>query len=187
MENGKLFYIVGPSGAGKDSLLQYARKEVKPELVKFARRYITRAADPDGENHVPVSHQEFLRLEEESFFKLWWESHGNLYGVGPEIDRWMKKGFNVVMNGSRGYLPEALKRYPNMYTVLVEVSEAVLRIRLNGRGRETAEAIEQRIQRSRQFQNFQAPNIIRINNDRPLHISGSEFVSIITGRVPAVG
>ena len=179
MNKGKLFYVVGASGAGKDSLMDYARKNIDEHSVKFASRHITRPADSGGEDHIAVTHEQFAALKRSSEFVLYWESHGNWYGVHKEIDAWLVDGINVVVNGSRGYLPTALEKYPDLRTILVEVSESVMRERLKKRGRESEEEIEKRIERSKSFQNFKAPNMIRIDNDQPLHISGAKFISCI--------
>ena len=178
---GKLFYVIGPSGAGKDSLIDYAKRHGTPERIKFVRRYITRAANAGFERHIEVTRAGFQAKLEERFFALWWESHGNYYGISAVIDEWMEMGYNVVMNGSRGYLPKAIERYPDLVAVLVEVSPEVLRNRLHNRGRETSEQIEKRIQRSRQFDNLTAPNLVRINNDVALELSGARFIEIISG------
>ena len=55
-------YVMGPSGAGTDSVLARARALIPSDLpVAFAHRYITRPADAGGENHVALSEAEFER------------------------------------------------------------------------------------------------------------------------------
>lgn len=102
MAEGKLFYVIGPSDSGKDSLLRYARARLGPvSRVVFAHRYITRPVDVNGENHVALTKAEFGLLA------MHWRSHGHRYGIGREIDLWLAKGCQVVVNGSREYLPQA--------------------------------------------------------------------------------
>ena len=180
MSKGKLFYVVGPSGAGKDTLISYAKKKTEGKKTIFVRRYITRPADAGGEDHISIKPEDFKKKLSQSFFALWWESHSNFYGISGEIDDWIEAGYHTVVNGSRGYLQKALAIYPDMITILVEVSETVLKERLRNRGRETDSEIEQRIIRSRMFDNFAAPNLIRLKNDHALTISGDRFVDIIT-------
>jgi len=124
---GKLIYVVGPSGAGKDSLMAYARQHLNGKKVRFVQRYITRPADAGGEAHTEITVEAFHQKRAAGYFALWWESHGNYYGISREIDRWLAEGDQVVVNGSRGYLPEAHKSYPDLVSVLVELSEEVLR------------------------------------------------------------
>ncbi len=50
----KLFYVIGPSGAGKDSVLDYARQHATASLpASFAHRYITRVAESGNETMWP--------------------------------------------------------------------------------------------------------------------------------------
>jgi ribose 1,5-bisphosphokinase len=178
---GTLFYVVGASGAGKDSLMTYARARVGDRsAVFFAHRYITRAADVGGENHVAINRAEFARMKALDLFALDWESHGCCYGLGREIDLWLERGANVVINGSRGFLPEASSRYPNLCVVLVEVSAAILRARLETRGREKPEEIERRIARATEF-NVEHSNMVTIRNNGALNEAGDRFANVLCG------
>lgn len=181
---GRLIYVIGPSGAGKDTLIQYVREHKSDGLpLLFAHRYITRPADAGGENHVALTVPEFQLRKSHDLFALDWGSHGNYYGIGKEIDQWLSKGLSVVVNGSRGYLPNALARYPDMHTMLVEVSEEVLYHRLMNRGRESETEILKRIERSGKFNEIDAPNLCRINNDKDIHVSGEAFLEVVKGLV----
>jgi ribose 1,5-bisphosphokinase len=191
---GTLFYVIGPSGAGKDSLMTYAREQLagqSPEQqpgrssgqkpVLFAHRYITRPMDAGGENHVCLTVSEFLTRQTLGLFALHWQSHQNHYGIGAEIITWMNAGANVVVNGSREYLPTASERFPEMKVILIEVSPDVLRHRLTERGRESPAEIETRIARSQQIAPVSHPNLIRLSNDAPLVESGGRFVALLIG------
>lgn len=176
---GTLFYVVGPSGVGKDTLLAYARKRLAGGGgVLFAHRYITRPAEAGGEWHVPVSRAEFVTMRDRGLFALHWESHGNGYGIGREIDGWMASGLNVVMNGSRGHLGVALERYPRLRVVLVRASASVLRRRLEVRGRENRAEIEARVARAGAFA-IEAPDMIVIENDGPIAEAGERLLEAI--------
>ena len=108
-----LFYVIGASGAGKDTLMNYARSTINgAEPVIFANRYITRPPFTGNENHIHLSREEFEARINANLFALYWESHEQYYGIGTEINGWMECGFNVVVNGSRQYLPVAQQRYP---------------------------------------------------------------------------
>ncbi|MGQ7958703.1 phosphonate metabolism protein/1,5-bisphosphokinase (PRPP-forming) PhnN [Pseudomonas sp. SP16.1] len=148
---GRLIYLMGPSGSGKDSLLQAARAPLERCGCRFARRVITRSAEAVGEDAVGVTPAEFDRLEAEDAFALSWRANGLAYGIPREIDHWLADGKDVLINGSRGHLDEALQRYPQLLAILLQVDEAVLRERLLARGRETPEQIEARLERSRSF------------------------------------
>ena len=58
---GRLVYVVGPSGAGKDSIIAYARERLGANCHVFARRHITRPADSGGEDHIAISQADFER------------------------------------------------------------------------------------------------------------------------------
>ena len=84
--DGSLLYVMGPSGAGKDSVLGRARALLPSDApVVFAHRYITRPADTGGENHVAVTRAEFAMRRDHGLFAYHWGAHGNDYGVGREI------------------------------------------------------------------------------------------------------
>ena len=182
---GTLFYIVGPSGAGKDTLMNHARQCLSPAApVLFAHRYITRPATAGGENHVALTSPEFTRMRELGLFALDWESHGLAYGIGCEIDRWLAQGADVVVNGSRGYLAEASSRYPSLRVVLLTVSPAVLRARLEARGRESSAEINARLRRASEFV-IEHPNLVTLRNDGTVLESGDAFMRVLRETQPA--
>lgn len=182
---GTLFYVVGASGAGKDSLMAYARARLGGRApVFFAHRYITRPAEAGGENHVAVSKAEFAQMKALDLFALAWESHGFCYGLGREIGLWLERGANVVMNGSRAFLPVAERRFPGLAVVLIEVSPAVLRARLVARGREAPEEIAERLARAAEFTVIH-PNLVTIRNNGSLAEAGDALVAVLRGGRPA--
>ena len=148
---GTLVYVMGPSGSGKDSLLAHVRQVMSAAYtltwnicadartalrpIFFTRRYITRPANAGGERHYPLTREEFQLRKSRGDFSLSWESHGLCYGIGAGIDSRLAVGAVVVVNGSREYLPEALKRYPTLLPVLIAARPEVLRERLEKRGR----------------------------------------------------
>lgn len=149
--SGRLIYLMGPSGSGKDSLLNAARERLAERGCVIARRVITRSAEAVGEDAIGVSPAEFDRQEAADAFALSWRANGLAYGIPRQIDDWLAAGQDVLVNGSRGYLPQARERYPELLAILLQVDEAALRQRLQARGRESAEQIEARLARSRDF------------------------------------
>ncbi|WP_308598041.1 phosphonate metabolism protein/1,5-bisphosphokinase (PRPP-forming) PhnN [uncultured Desulfovibrio sp.] len=145
---GTLIYVMGPSGSGKDSLLSALRPRLRGLPVAFARRYISRPACAGGEQHMALSAGSILAMEAQGRLAMRWSSHGCQYGIGRSIDGSLERGICVIVNGSREYLPEALRRYPDLLPVLVEVEPAILRQRLLARGREQGRDLEERLQRA---------------------------------------
>ncbi|HWV08603.1 phosphonate metabolism protein/1,5-bisphosphokinase (PRPP-forming) PhnN [Pseudomonas sp.] len=148
---GRLIYLMGPSGSGKDSLLNVARERLAARGCQIARRVITRSAEAVGEDALAVSLDQFDAQERAGAYAMSWRANGLAYGIPRQIDDWLAAGQDVLVNGSRGYLEVARQRYPHLLPVLLQVDEAVLRQRLLARGRETPEQIEQRLARSRSF------------------------------------
>ena len=175
---GTLFYLMGPSGVGKDTLINYARKRINGRLpILFAHRYITREIAAGDENHVELSNLEFQSRKSLGLFAMDWESHGNYYGIGKEIDLWLECGASVVVNGSREFLPKATELYPNLQVILISASEQILFERLISRGRETKEEILKRIERSKKFiEGIAHINCTIIDNSQELDTSGKELV-----------
>jgi ribose 1,5-bisphosphokinase len=181
--NGTLYYVVGPSGAGKDALLDYARVRLPKGVdVRFARRWITRGAGSAGENHLPVSHEEFARMAAAGRFAMQWSANGNRYGIGCEIRDWLKEGATVVVSGSREYLPQALKNFPELKVISITVSPEALRGRLERRGRETAREIETRIKRAARFALPAGVASIDIANNNSLDAAGEVMLAALVGR-----
>lgn len=143
---GRLWYVVGPSGAGKDSVIGYARAHCPTGLpLVFAHRYITRPADAGGENHVALSEAEFHWRAERGLFALAWTRNGLHYGIGREVQDWLADGIDVVVNGSRHSLETARTVFPGIRPVWVTAPPVLLAERLARRGREDAAAIAARL------------------------------------------
>ncbi|MGH6881019.1 MAG: phosphonate metabolism protein/1,5-bisphosphokinase (PRPP-forming) PhnN, partial [Hypericibacter sp.] len=142
---GRLFYVMGASGVGKDSLLTFVRQAGDPLHVAVAHRYITRPARAGGENHIALSEAEFRARLGAGWFALHWRSHGFFYAIGREIDLWRRGGINVVLNGSREYLPEALEAYPDLVLILITAEPALIASRLTARKRESGPEIAERL------------------------------------------
>ncbi|QCA20237.1 ribose 1,5-bisphosphokinase [Citrobacter freundii] len=173
---GKLIWLMGPSGSGKDSLLAELRQQEQAKLL-VAHRYITRAANAGNENHIALSEQEFFTRAGQNLLALSWHANGLYYGVGVEIDLWLHAGFDVVVNGSRAHLPQAKSRYgAALLPVCLQVSQDVLRQRLLARGRENETEIVARLERAARY----APEDCHtLNNDGSLLQSVNTLLTLM--------
>ena len=182
MPQGVLYYVVGASGAGKDSVIRYARESLAhaPDVL-FAHRYITRPLRPDGENHVELTTAEFLVRKRHGLFSMDWESYGFHYGIGVEIDTWLGRGLAVVVNGSRSYIPVARQRYGAMKVVWITAGPDVLAARLSGRGRESRAEIAARLTRNAKLGTRPPAGELQIDNDGALERAGSRLVALLSG------
>jgi len=180
MIRGTLFYLIGASGSGKDSLLEGCRKRLPAQLrCCVAHRYITRSADAGGENHIHLSESEFLLREQLGLFAMNWYSHGYHYGIGNEIDTWLDSGANVLVNGSREYLSHAMSMYDELVPVLIDVGIDTLRQRLIIRGREMEEEIERRLTRHQQMIAKMPECTLHIRNEGPLEDGVQALLDVI--------
>jgi ribose 1,5-bisphosphokinase len=162
---GRLIYLIGPSGSGKDSLLDAARARLAERGCRIVRRVITRSAEAVGEAALGVSPQQFVDMEAEGAFALSWHANGLSYGIPREIDDWLAAGHDVLVNGSRGYLQKTRERYPNVLVLLLTVNQAVLCERLLARGRESVAEIDARLARNARFNQR-----VLADNDPTLHV-----------------
>ena len=135
-----LILVVGPSGAGKDTLLAAAKRALADDpRFRFARRVITRPAEAGGEDHEAVSDAEFVRRD----FALKWRAHGLHYGIPAEA---IAKGSITVANVSRTVISEAARRF-QVRVIEVTAPPDVLAARLGSRGREAEADVASRLAR----------------------------------------
>ncbi|MBY5403344.1 phosphonate metabolism protein/1,5-bisphosphokinase (PRPP-forming) PhnN [Rhizobium leguminosarum] len=147
-ERGIMVVVVGPSGAGKDTLMNLAARRFKGrDDVHFVRRVITRHRDAGGEDHLSVSLQGFAAMEQSGSFAVWWEAHGLKYGIPAEVSVALSRGHVVVANGSRSALHRFQAAFPRLKVINVTARPEVLAGRLEARGRETHEDIMARLAR----------------------------------------
>jgi ribose 1,5-bisphosphokinase len=172
-----LVYFMGPSGAGKDSLLAWLRQQLPAHApVHWARRTISRPPDPAGEQHEDVSPEAHAALQAAGGFALHWQANGLAYGVRrSELDA-LAQGRWLFVNGSRAYFPQALQRYPALVAVHITASAGVLRERLLARGRETPAQVEARVQRALQFQTPAGVAGIEVRNDTRIDDAGRQLL-----------
>ncbi|MBH1929777.1 ribose 1,5-bisphosphokinase [Serratia rubidaea] len=174
----QLIYLMGASGAGKDSLLAALRNAADAAPL-VAHRYITRPAQAGCENHVALSEREFLRRRANGLFALDWQAHHTRYALGIEVDLWLLQGIDVVVNGSRAYLPYARQRYgAQLLPLCLQVEPAVLRRRLEQRGRENSGQIEQRLARAAAYS--VPSDCLRLDNNGALSDTLAALLQLLT-------
>ena len=146
---GRLVYVMGPSGSGKDTVLQGLQSRL--DGCHLACRIITRPVEAFEAHATSVSADEFNRLEARGDLAMAWRANGLAYGIPDGIDAVLDGGRDVLMNGSRAYLPQARARYANLLAVMLTVDPYILRQRLRTRGRENEAEIDARMERNNQF------------------------------------
>jgi thymidine phosphorylase len=146
--SGTLYFVVGASGVGKDSLIEGARAALadNPAYV-FARRVITRPADAGGEAHEEVDAERFAVLREAGHFLVHWQAHGLSYGLPSPLREALHAGRHVIANGSRAAIPDASRAVARLVVVEIDAPAAIVAERLKGRGRESQAEIAARLAR----------------------------------------
>jgi ribose 1,5-bisphosphokinase len=173
----RLIYVMGPSGAGKDSVLGWLRQHLPQGLgVHWARRTITRP-EGAGERHEPVTPACFEALDAAGAFALAWRANGLSYGVRHgELAPLQAQGW-VLVNGSRGHFAAALARYPGACGLHITAPAAVLRQRLLARGRESAAEVERRVARAAAFE--APPGVIEVRNEGSVEQAGRSVLQAL--------
>lgn len=174
---GLLVLVVGPSGAGKDTLLTYARRQLRDSDIMFARRRITRASD-HTEDHLSIDHTAFEQGCAEGRFPLFWRANGLGYALGEDVRDAILAGRTVVANGSRATVAEARQRFERLKVVLVTAPASVLAARIAARGREAHDDAAQRLARE---PTLDAPPDVGIMNDGAIEQAGERLVAYLKG------
>lgn len=138
-----IFAVVGPSGAGKDTLIAAALAS-RPDL-RLVRRVITRPTEAGGEDFEGVTEAEFQARLDRGDFALHWSAHGLRYGIPSNQ---LAGSCDVMFNGSRAALPAALAAFPELRVIVITAPTAVLAARLAARGREDEADIRSRLERA---------------------------------------
>ena len=176
----RLIYTLGPSGAGKDSLLAWLKDRLPPNApVHFARRVIDRAAQNTGEQHESVSADAFEQLRARDAFALHWKANGHQYGIRHSEFTAQHEPHWVLLNGSRAHLTQALERFPGLTVLHITASAEVLRARLIARQRENAVAVEARVRRSIDWSAPTGCQLLQIRNDAGLEEAGLQLLQAL--------
>lgn len=179
-----LILVVGPSGVGKDSLLEQARHRLSASgRFHFARRVITRPQDAGGEDHEAVGGDQFSRMEQAGAFLLSWHAHGLAYGILKSDGDRRQTGTAVIANVSREVVDEARRTLAPVGVIAVTAQIETLARRLAERGREDGSDIGLRLARAA------APlphgdDVVVVANDGDLNEGGKRFLAALRQLYP---
>ena len=173
---GHLVLVVGPSGAGKDTLINGARATLTDQhTLRVVRRVVTRISS-QWEDHDSLDVGTFLAQQQAGAFALHWQAHGLHYGIPAIISQWLGAGDSVICNCSRAAIKQARERFPDVVVVLVTASKDILAARLAGRARETT--LSTRLERGIKLEEDFVPDYTIFNDGAPA-TAIAEFVRIL--------
>ncbi len=180
MRPGIFYLVVGPSGAGKDTLIDGARAALAadPRWV-FATRTITRAADAGGERHDAMDEDAFAARERAGGFLIVWSAHGHRYGLPAALADDVRAGRHVIANGSRGTIAALAARVPRLVVIHVSARRDSLEGRIAGRGREQGDAIASRLERRVELDLPDNVERVDVANDGTIDEGVAHFVAAI--------
>lgn len=175
------FYIMGPSGSGKDSVIE-AVTEYFQDHVSRPPRYITRAiTNGDAEQHNVISDDVFNELLSKNCFSLSWEANGYRYAYDKQWLKDLAEEKIVLLNGSREYWSEAKTLFATqLIPIELDLDLDVQRARLENRGRESQAEIEERIERNQQLSIGMADDVVKLDANQPLVDVVNDLICLIT-------
>ena len=174
---GRLILVVGPSGAGKDTLLGRARTAFADDSrIVFLRRVVTREASSSEDND-EMSPEAFRHARMRGDFAVHWEAHGHCYGLPRAIDDEIGAGRTVVANVSRAVVDGMRRAYADVTVVAVTAPPEVLAERLAARARGSDGRLADRLGRAAEDA---APDVTIANIGDVEHHAG-ELVRVIRG------
>ena len=179
---GTFFAVVGPSGAGKDTLIDFARAALDGDRrFAFPKRVITRAEDAGGEDHITVTPEQFREMKAAGGFLIDWDAHGLSYGIPSDAADLLETGVDVVANLSRAAIEQLCARVERVIVVHVTARLDVLANRLSERGREAPKDIKERLERAGYDVPDAAP-VVTIENDASVEQAGGLLVRLLMGK-----
>ena len=185
MKKGKMLIVSAPSGSGKSTIVQWLMKE-HPELKLYFSISCTsrapRGTEQNGVEYFFISPEEFRdRIAKNEFLEYEEVYHDRFYGtLKQQVERQREQGQNVVfdvdvkggVNIKKHYGDEALSLFIQPPPV------AELRKRLEGRGTDSAEAIEERLAKAEYEMTFASQfDYVIVNDD--LQAAKQETLSVV--------
>jgi ribose 1,5-bisphosphokinase len=145
---GRFILVVGPSGAGKDTLIRLAQIACRDNRdIVFPRRVVTREATAfEGNEHVSL--EAFQQARGLGKFAVYCEAHGHCYALRRSVDDDIRASRTVIANVSRTVIDEMRRAYVDVVVVLVTAPPPIVAGRLAMRARSSDRHIADRISRA---------------------------------------
>jgi len=172
---GRLILVVGPSGAGKDTLIGAAQAACAADAnIVFPRRVVTRQASSAEDNEF-MSPEDFRLAQARGAFAVHWDAHGHSYGLRSTLGDDIRAGRTVVANVSRTVIETLRLHYANVTVVTITAPPEILAARLAARGRGSDGRLSDRLTRV-----VDADADVAINNIGGIEQHTAELLDVIT-------
>jgi ribose 1,5-bisphosphokinase len=176
---GRLVLVVGPSGAGKDTLIGLAQAACAGDgNIVFARRSVTREASATEDNEY-ISPEAFRQACTRGDFAMHWEAHGHGYGLPRAIDRDVRAGRTIVANVSRAVVEAMRRGYADVTVVSITAPPEILAERLAARSRSSDGPLSDRL--GRVVDGAAAKPDVTISNVGNVEDHARELIRVIRG------
>ena len=175
--SGVWVFVCGASGAGKDSVMAWAKQRLaeRPDIV-FSRRVVTREAQP-GADDTAVTPAQFDALRLSGGLSWHWQAHGLRYGIDAHYATAVQEGRTVVVNGSREHV-QGLAADGDIRVVQILAEPQQLANRLEQRGRDDPQAVHTRLTRNARFEGLRAH--YTVYNHGALADAGERLLAYLT-------
>ncbi|MCL5043419.1 MAG: guanylate kinase [Gammaproteobacteria bacterium] len=167
--SGTLYIVSAPSGAGKTSLVKALLEQVDSLHVSVS--HTTRPQRPgeiDGVNYHFTERERFLAQVEQGDFLEHAEVFGNLYGTAQStVEETLAKGVDLILEIDWQGAQQVRTKLPHARSIFIlPPSREALRHRLDHRGQDAAEVIDQRMaQATEEMRHYTEYDYVVINDD----------------------
>jgi len=153
MAKGLLFVLSGPSGVGKNTVLDELFKDF--DGVSYSVSATTRErrkGEVEGENYFFISEEKFKEIEAGDGFIESAVVHGHYYGTPKKfVDKKLDEGEDIILEIDTQGAKQVREKYPEaVYIFLLPPSLEVLEKRLDKRGSENDKSKNIRLKNARQ-------------------------------------
>lgn len=148
---GLLIVVTGPSAVGKGTICDALRQDA-PD-VRWSVSCTTRPARPheiDGREYFFISHEEFQRRIQAGELLEWAQVYQNWYGTPRQyVDQMIDAGYDMILDIDMQGARRVREMYPgSVFVFVIPPSMEALRQRIMGRGTETEESVQIRLQQA---------------------------------------
>ncbi len=149
---GRLIVLTGPSGVGKGTLLKsLLQRHPELKLSISATTRSPRDGEVDGVNYYFITRQQFDLMVSEDEFIEWAEFAKNCYGTPRRaVEEQLEAGDWVILEIELDGARQIRQSFPEAYRIFIlPPSIEELESRIRGRGQDSDDAIDRRLQRAK--------------------------------------